>query len=477
MTRLFLIVGLAVTLIFAVACRDDEPVKPPVPDAWVGDGLPPDTGSNADGGGNAKAVTIFKITDGTEAEGTMVELSDVAVTAIDGYGQYTDDIYVQETKGGPGSALKIYRPQLVSGGKIGDLKLGDRVKVVGKIKYFTPKGGFNDKTHPNKLHIKELESAQVTRLGPGTPPTPVVVTADDLKKDPTAEGYEFVLVQVKDVRVTSGVNSYGEIKVTGGLAIDDDLYPATNKVNECITVTGISLYFFGYKVHSRSAADIVAGSGCPVIKKIKISDIQDTTSADHPKADEVITVPGIITAIDTKFYGGKDTKLKGFWIQEEGTGGPYKGIYVYHQWDSTSSLIPKEGDKIELTGTYSEYSKVSELSYVNWTVTTAGAGAPAPVVVAAADVATGGSKAEEYEGVLVKVSNIKADSYVKTSGGTEIGFKDTTSGLEVNSSLFDFMATATKPATGTTFTSVVGVMDSYSDKFSLLPRKAADLVK
>jgi hypothetical protein len=474
MTRLFLIAGLAVTLIFAIACRDD-PNEVPKPDAYVppiGDGQPPIGDGNT---GNAKKVEIYKITDGTEAEGTLVELSDVAVTAVDGYGQYTGDLYVQETKGGPGSALKLYRPKRVDGGDVSDLKPGDRVKVVGKIKYFTPKGGFNDKSHPSKMHIKELDGVQVTRLGPGTPLAPVVVTADDLKKDPTAEGYEFVLVQVKDVRVTSGVNSYGEIKVTGGLAIDDDLYPATNKVNECLTVTGISLYFFGYKVHARSAADLVAGSNCPVIKKVKISDVQDTTSTNHPAADEVITVTGVITAIDTKFYGGKDTKLKGFWIQEEGTGGPYKGIYVYHQWDSASSLIPKEGDKIELTGTYSEYSKVSEISYVNWTVITAGAGAPAPVAVAAADVATGGSKAEEYEGVLVKVSNIKADSYVKTSGGTEIGFKDTASGLEVNSSLFDFMAT--KPTPGQSYTSVVGVMDSYSDKFSLLPRKAADLVK
>ena len=48
---------------------------------------------------------------------------------------------------------------------------------------------------------------------------------------------------------------------------------------------------------------------------------------------------------------------------------------------------------------------------------------------------------------------------------------------EVKSSLVDFMEASSKPATGTTFTSVIGVMDSYSDKFSLLPRKAADLVK
>lgn len=465
-----LIAALALSFL-VVGCREDDPIKPPDKDSGqVTDGTPPQGDGNT---GNAKKVTIFQITDGTEVEGTLVELTDVIVTAVDGYGQYTGDMFVQESKGGPGAGLKLYRPARIDGGDISDLKAGDHVKVVGAIKYFTPTGGFNDTKHPKKIHIKELEKAQITRLGPGAAPTPVVLTAKDITDDPTAEGYESMLVQVKDVKVTEGVNSYGEIKVTGNLAVDDDLYPAANKKGDCISVTGVSVYFFAYKVNPRSAADIGTGTGCPVTKTVKISDIQDTTSANHPKNGDDVIVTGVITAVDSAKYTA--TKFKGFWIQEEGAGGPYKGIYVYHQWDSSSTLIPKEGDKIELNATYTEYNTLSELSYADWTVKGTAA-VPAPVDVAAADVATGGSKAEEYEGVLVKVGSFKVDGYVQTTGSSpkDIGLKDNTSKLEVGSDLFDFMSS--KPTVGTTYTSITGVMTSYKDKFTLLPRKAADLV-
>lgn len=477
MMRTHAALALSVSLVLASGCRGDD--ENPPPDSGIADSYTGDGKVVTDGAGPAKETTIWKITDGTIAEGANVLLKQVVVTAVDGYGQYTGDVYVQEQAGltdstkVKGSGLKLFNP-VRTDGILSDLKPGDLVKVEGKVKYFTPKGGFNDKKHPNKEHIKELEKPKITRIGPGSAPTPTDVTAKDLTTDPTAEGYEFTLVRIKDVRVTSDKDKYDEFWVTGSLKIADDMFPYTPKKNDCISVTGISLYFYDYKLHPRSAADVKMATGCPKIKDVTIKDIQDTSSSKHPAKGDQVKVTGVVISAVDQTASSSSSKYTGFWVQDP-AGGPYSGIYVYYSWDSSSKLIPKEGDTIDLTATYDEYKTVSELKYPDWTVK--GTGTIAPATVAAADVATGGSKAEQYEGVLVTVQNLKVDEYVKTTGTPpkDVGFKDSTSKLLVQNELYDFMAT--KPTKGTTFKSVTGPLHYSFSEFKILPRKAADLVK
>ncbi|MFH1132697.1 MAG: hypothetical protein V1754_15285 [Pseudomonadota bacterium] len=457
--------------LLSVGCRGED-VVPGVQDG----GTKIDGTTNYEIGGPPVEATINKITSGEIGEASNVILKDVLVTAVDGYGQYTGDIYVQEVAGGSGSGIKLFRPSRGDGGQISDLKPGDHVKIDGTVKYYVPTSGFNDTQHPNKSHVKELINAVVTHLGPGSVPAPAEITVKELTEDPTADGWEGVLVKVKQVGVTSAVNpEYGSFDVTGGLEIDDDFYPHTPSVGDCLNITGISVYFYGYRLHPRDASDVETATGCAEVKSMTIFDLQDESSVNHPQPGTQVKVTGVITAVDGTKSGSSDAYY-GFWIQDE-AGGPYSGIYVYYSWtDATvANLKPVLGDLIDITGTYDEYYEVSELSKVGWVSKGPSTNQPTPQTVVAADIATGGSQAEMYEGVLVQVSNIKVGETTKDSKDKVLGFKDQASSLYIENSLYEFMA-PTPPAQGTTYTSITGPLHYSFDNSKILPRNAGDMV-
>ena len=476
--------GLGILLAVASACRSNGSSGTDgggvTGDGGVGgsDG----TGGGGDGGGPAVEANIYDITSGKVKEGANVTLRDVIVSAVDGYGQYTGDVFVQEAKGGAGSGIKLYKVQRADGGQVSDLKPGDHVKVEGAVKYFVPKGGFNDKKHPAKAHVKELENARVSRIGPGTPPAPAEVTVKDLTEDPNADTWEHVLVRVKDVAVTKEVNpQYGEFQVSGGFAVDDDLFPHTPKVGDCVTITGISVYFFAYRLNPRDAGDIEKGTACPTAKAVTISDVQDATSANHPADGTQVIVSGVVSAVDSTVSGTPpNAKYYGFWIQSE-SGGANSGIYVYYAWNDSSTTKPVLGESVEVKATYKEYKDagskdtVSELTDATFTSKGKAATEPKPETVAAADVANGGSKAEPYEGVLVKVENVEVVDQTKDSKGKVLGVKLKDSGLLVENDLFDFMA-PTPLAAGAKLKSVSGVLHYSFGNFKILPRVSGDLV-
>lgn len=432
-------------------------------DTLVGD-LPPGTGT-----------TINRITSGEVPEGSEVLLDEVIVSAVDSYGKYTGNVYVQQESGGPGSGLLLYRPSRTDGQSITELVPGDRIRVQGTVRYYAPTEGFS-----NKAHIKELSPCNVTLLGSGSPPAPSVVTPQELTEEPGAETWEGVLVQVADVLVTKGVDpSYGDFWVDGILNVDDELYAHEPGVGQCLTITGVAAYFYLYKLYPRQGGDIVPGSGCTPIKQVTIFDLQDETRPDHPAVGERVTVSGVVTAVDSTL-GGSNNRYYGFWLQDP-AGGPHSGIYIYYYWDDSSpaSAKPQPGQLMELTGTYNEYPQSaagsnSELKSVSW-VDKGQASVPQPAPVAAADVATGGSQAEAYEGVLVQVSNLTVGDVVTDSTGKQLGFADQASGLLVENELYDFMS-PTPPSLGSSFSSVVGPLHFSFDNHKILPRIAADLI-
>lgn len=413
-------------------------------------------------------ATIQQITSDQIAEGTVVSLASVTVTAVDTGGQYTGDIYVQDGTGA-GSGLRIYTPTRGDGGQITDLKVGDSVKVVGQVKNWAPSAGF-----PGGKTVKELVNGTVTLNSSGTPPSPTIVTATQLTTEPGAAGWEHVLVQVKDVKVTGAVNSYGEFKVSGGLTVDDELYAHTPAVGDCLTITGIAAYFYNYRLMPRAALDIQPSTSCAGPTTLTIQDIQDVTSANHPAENTQVTVSGVVTAVDSTKNSYGD--YEGFFIQDP-AGGQYSGIYVYHKWTDASAQKPVVGEVIEITGTYQEYGNVSgtvsELSSVSWNVT-GSAALPAPATVAAADMAAGGTVAEAHEGVLIQVNNIQVGSYFTDSGGVAIGFSDSATGFLVIHKLFDFMNPP--PPINTTYAKVVGPLHFAVGTFEVMPRSAADMV-
>jgi predicted extracellular nuclease len=429
-------------------------------------------------------VTIYDITTRKISEKTQVVLKDVIVTAVDGNGQYSGDMYVQDPKGGPNSGLKLYRPQRVDAGQITDLIPGDHVKVEGQIKYFSPATS----PFPDAKSVIELDQGcQVSRLSSGPPPVPAEIQIADVKDATKAAGWENVLVTLKNVGVTKPLDAkYGEFEVGGALAVDDELFPYTPQLGDCISATGILFYFYNYKLAPRDAKDIAAGSGCAQIQTLRIKDLQDETSPNHPTPGSSVSVTAVITAVDSLLSGGASPQYTGFWIADP-SGGPRSGIYVYYSWKDTSPAEqkPKYGDLVELTGKYEEYKAssstkpetVSEITGAAWTSKGPAPSVPAPATVQAAEVATGGAKTEDYEGVLVKVENVEVGDFVLTTGTAprKVGIKLATSNLYVENELFDFMNP--EPAVGTKYTSITGVLQYSFDNFKILPRSASDLVQ
>ncbi len=144
---------------------------------------------------------------------------------------------------------------------------------------------------------------------------------------------------------------------------------------------------------SATVTFIVNLSG-PVIKTIY--QIQYTTlpSGDSPLKDSVVTTYGIVTA----------SFASGYFIQD-GTS-PWNGLYVY---DNTHT--PALGDSITLGGTVSEYYNYTELKSIT-TYNTIATGKPVPTPV---NLTTNTVKNEQYEGMLVKLTNAKC-TYVHTTG-------------------------------------------------------------
>lgn len=479
--------SICVVMVFVLGllgCRDGE--ENIYPEAGVqdtgtttGDKGPTGDGVNPDSGPvTCKETTIDKITDGTLPEKACVILKSVVVTSVDGYGTYTGDVTVQETAGGKGKGIKIYRPTRTDGKKISELKIGDIVKVQGSIKYWYPSSGqFDDKTCTSKKHIKELQNAKMTYLSSGAAPTPATVTEKDLLNCTTADQWEHVLVTLKSVRVNTvdTTKTPTRVYLSGGAQIGNDLAPTSSlKEGGCYTFTGPVFYFYGYRVHPRSAADIVTATGCPVIKTYPISDLQNTAATNHPADGTTVKIAGVVSAVD----GTADSSgnYEGFWLQDP-KGGDYSGIYIYYKWTSSTAAakIPKVNDSLELTGTYKLYSGLNEISYPTWT-NKGTVAAITPTIVAAKDVATGGAEVKKKMGMLVQVTNVTVGATIKDSSKkNDIGFEGKTSKLQVINWLHDFMKTP--PAASTLFKTITGPLHWKSSKSLILPRTAADLTK
>jgi predicted extracellular nuclease len=466
--RKIMTIGLVLTTTLFMACRSSDKDDPRT-DAYVPTegGLPPD-GLVGGEGGSGTETTVVDIKKEIIKDGAKVILKDVVVTAVDGYGQYTGDMYIQDAAGGEYSGIKMFKNQRGDGGQISDLKPGDHIKVEGTVKHWT---GSATSQFPDGRYVIELEDNTVTLLQPGTTTKVDEVTVDKITKDPDAAKWEAALVKVKDVGVlTLPDPQYADFKVTGGLAVDDDLYPHSPQIGDCITVTGISVYFYAFRLNPRSAADIETGSNCPKPKTITIKDIQDTTSADHPAEDDVVTVKGVITAVDST--PSSSDVYKGFWIQD-GTG-PFSGVYVYHTWKATDTAVPKQGDEVELTATYDEYYDLSELKQASWKVLGQKA-LPAPEVVDAKVMATDAAEAEKYEGVLVQVKDFTVAKINQDSNQKNVAMEDA-DGFVIDYALYDFFAATPAPAVGSVYSTITGPLDFTYKKFKIYPRVAGDVV-
>lgn len=80
----------------------------------------------------------------------------------------------------------------------------------------------------------------------------------------------------------------------------------------------------------------------------------------------------------------------------------YSGLFVFDR----SVPSPARGDRIDVSGTVSVFSGQTQVAATSFTPRSSGNSLPSPIVVAPADVATGGSRAVSLEGVLIEVQNV-----------------------------------------------------------------------
>jgi DNA/RNA endonuclease YhcR with UshA esterase domain len=194
-------------------------------------------------------------------------------------------------------------------------------------------------------------------------------------------------------------------------------------------------------------------------------------------ADSTVTLGDVV--VTTPIH----TDSSKVWV-EEPEGGQYSGIILYLYSDVLLGVSLAPGDLISVTGMYSEFYEVSEITVTDATaITVLGTAAvPAPAVVAPTDLVAGAATAEAYESVLIRVESIAV-----TNPDLGYGEFEVTGGLPVDDFFFATGAGPSGgniiPADGETFTAINGVLGftNFNDtdgnpvpEYKLMPRTLAD---
>lgn len=197
--------------------------------------------------------------------------------------------------------------------------------------------------------------------------------------------------------------------------------------------------------------------------------IQDPTAANHPAAKSRVQVECVITVAGTTTT----------WCQDP-LGGPYSGIAIYlgttPKYANGDAVLV--GDRVGVDGDYDEYLGATQLSAPEFTFIQKGS-LPQPVLLMAQDLATGGTSAEPYQGVLVIVKTVTVlnanpdapNDYdeIAVTGNLRIDDQamDNTKGSTFDNANF---------TVGQAFSSITGVVHFTYKNSKLLPRSLADLV-
>ncbi len=187
-----------------------------------------------------------------------------------------------------------------------------------------------------------------------------------------------------------------------------------------------------------------------------IYEIQGQAEAS-PLENQIVTTSGVVTSLIRDF---------GFFLQDGD--GPWSGVYVYYD-DADFHATLNRGDEVEITGKVSEYYGKTEISeLVSAAVVSTGNAVPTPI-----NLSTSNVPEEQYEGVLVSVSNaVVTDT---TLGYGEILVNDGSGACRVDDKLYSYWNDMT-PYPDTTY-QLTGIVDYAYDTYKILPRDASDFVK
>ena len=124
-----------------------------------------------------------------------------------------------------------------------------------------------------------------------------------------------------------------------------------------------------------------------------------------------VQVTGVITADSSDFPVDSAATHQVVYIQDAGdpysTGGAWNGVYIYNRTDNPVFLDVERGDLIAISATVNEYYGFTELvSIADYTVMTSGNPLPDPVEITCADLMEETTTGEQYEGCLVKLTDV-----------------------------------------------------------------------
>ena len=458
---------LSTGLVFALfACRgggDDTPM----PDGPVGG-----------------AVTIMEIQNDAMPVGTAVEVRGVVVTAIDSFGNRTGDLWVQDPAGGAFSGVKVFGAPL---DQVGALAVGDIVDITN-----AEKDEFALTSDTTGRKVTELKGAAggmmtITKQGTGTVPTPAPVDAKAIaamakaEREAEWEKWEGVLISVTGARQLADTSTFGsspgpdsnEFRISGIARVQSALaeLPATTAFGICYDkIIGVGDYFFNDIIAPRSTADVVGGgTGCnPMATTI----VQAQTGTNTELVDLTNVV---VTAIDDI-----GMNQRGYWVSDAAQAAVNNGVYVF-----TREMVPAGvvvGAVLNVRGAVDEFDlgsmggapmgdTITEIVSPTQTIVSTGT-VPLPLAATAADVSNI-TTGEPYEGVLVRLSNLKVTNINAGAGKVELT-DNANNKVIMDDDIFDWP----NQVANTCYATVTGVMSLqiFDDIRTLNPRDAADFV-
>ncbi|MBI4508596.1 MAG: hypothetical protein HY698_03095 [Deltaproteobacteria bacterium] len=425
------------------------------------------------------------------------------VSGIDSFGNSKGGIYVQEAKGGAFSGVYVFKPT-VADGSVADLAVGDLVTIEGGVvdeyAYSSPTGTGSD-TNGTLTEISPPKGGTilVKRTGKGTAPQPQKLDPTVLAADPAeAEKWEGVLVVLENVAVTSAPRTVGddvtlqEMTVTGPFRVSSSLASLDGvKVDSCYSsITGIVDYFFNYKLLPRQAGDLVEGttSSCKYETGDSCGNQADddfdgfVDCDDHSCLKDSCANATIAGIQKGEIQGGTKVRLGGvvvtarakeyLWVQEK-TGGPFSGIVIYQPSGTDASL--ELGDTVAVSGTVDEFPDPPEAGVTQLTgARVVKTGHVDPLSPAGVDLAplADPTTAEQYEGVLITVSNVKVLTAPDTYGEWTIGGDKP---VRVDDMFLAGDTGYKKPEQGACFSSIAGVFHFSFKNYKIEPRSVGDL--
>ena len=424
------------------------------------------------GGGPIDDATIYDLQQSKVPDKTVVHLKNVVVTSPVFMSKKMEaNFFIAEMDGGEYSGIQVY----VYADVTAELDADDKLPQVGDI--LDIRGQYQEFFDYSEFTLQSAGDLVITGAGAAATPT-TVKAADVATGGAKAENFEGCLVQIENAEVTAPVVEFGQFTVDGTLLVDDQFFvptpgPKPPMGTKFTKLIGLLTYNFEeFKLIPRTCDDYQGWADCMVVDPT--TDTNPDCMADSGEytifqlqMDQVCPGTEMVTVSGAVVTSGLTFKNDGFFIQDP-MGGEYSGIYVFLGADNPNMITANPGDIVTVTGSFDEFYGSSQLEATDVQVT-GSTTLPAPAVVAAADITTGGPKAEAYESVIVQVEDV-------TVVANDLGFGEWSvdSDLRVDD-LFFAIPDWTIPDPGAKYDAIAGPLVFSFDTTKIAPRTADDL--